>query len=100
VTPQRDLILARIAQHQIPAVYPDSRFWVRAGGLVSYGVDLTDLQRHAADYIDRILKGAKPENLPVQLPTKFELAINLKTAKALGLSVPQKLIYTADEVVE
>ena len=68
--------------------------------LVSYGVDLTDLQRQAAGYIDRILKGEKPQNLPVQLPTKFELAINLKTAKALGLNVPQKLIYTADEVVE
>jgi putative ABC transport system substrate-binding protein len=100
LTPQRDLILARIAQHKIPAVYPDTRFWVRAGGLVSYGVDLTDLQRQAAGYIDRILKGEKPQNLPVQLPTKFELAINLKTAKALGLTVPQKLIYTADEVVE
>jgi putative ABC transport system substrate-binding protein len=95
--PQRDLILARIAQHRIPAVYPDSRFWVRAGGLVSYGVDLTDLERQAAGYIDRILKGAKPQDLPVQLPTKFELAINLKTAKALGLTVPQKLIYTADD---
>jgi putative ABC transport system substrate-binding protein len=96
---RRDLIIARAAQRRIPAVYPFA-FWVRAGGLVSYGIDNPDLQRRAAGYIDRILKGAKPQDLPVQLPTKFELVINLKTAKALGLTVPDKLVSTADEVIE
>jgi putative tryptophan/tyrosine transport system substrate-binding protein len=83
---QREMIIALTARHRLPAVYNDARF-VRAGGLVSYGVDLPDLLRRAAGYIDRILKGAKPQDLPVQLPTKFELVINLKTAKALGLTV-------------
>ena len=84
---------------RIPAVY-NFTLCVRAGGLVSYGTDQPDLQRRAASYVDRILKGEKPENLPVQLPTKFELAVNLKTARALGLTVPDKLLATADEVIE
>jgi putative ABC transport system substrate-binding protein len=97
--PQRDLIVARTAQRRIPAIYPLA-FWTRAGGLISYGIDHSDLQRRAAAYVDRILKGAKPQDLPVQLPTKFELTINLKTAKALGLAVPPELLATADEVLE
>jgi putative tryptophan/tyrosine transport system substrate-binding protein len=97
--PQREMIIALTAHHRIPAVYPVA-FFARAGGLVSYGVDLSDLQRRAAGYVDRILKGAKPQELPVQLPTKFELVINLKAAKALGLNVPPSLLATADEVIE
>jgi putative tryptophan/tyrosine transport system substrate-binding protein len=97
--PQRDLIVTRTVQHRIPAVYPLA-FWARAGGLISYGVDHSDLQRKAAAYVDRILKGARPQDLPVQLPTRFELVINLKTAKALGLTVPATLLATADEVIE
>jgi ABC-type uncharacterized transport system substrate-binding protein len=96
---QSDLIIVRTAQRRIPAVYP-SAFWPRAGGLVSYGPDYLDLHRRAAAYVDRILKGAKPQDLPVQLPTKFQLVINLKTAKALGLNVPAVLLATADEVIE
>jgi putative tryptophan/tyrosine transport system substrate-binding protein len=96
---QRDLIISLAALHRIPAVYYLATS-VRAGGLVSYGVDNADLLSRSADYIDRILKGAKPQDLPVQLPTKFALAINLKTAKSLGVTVPQNLIATADEVVE
>ena len=96
---QREMIIALTARYRIPAIYP-SAFWPQAGGLVSYGVDYFDLQRRAAAYVDRILKGAKPQDLPVQLPTKFQLVINLKTAKALGLNVPDKLLYTADEVIE
>jgi putative tryptophan/tyrosine transport system substrate-binding protein len=99
VQAQSEIIIALTARHRIPAVYNDALF-VRAGGLVSYGVDLSDLLRRAAGYVDRILKGAKPQDLPVQLPTKFELVINLKTAKALCLAVPQKLIYTAEEVID
>ena len=96
---QRDLIISLAASNRIPAVY-SLALCVRAGGLVSYGTDQPDLQRGAASYVDRILKGEKPENLPVQLPTKFELALNLKTAKGLGLTVPDKLPATADEVIE
>jgi putative ABC transport system substrate-binding protein len=96
---QSEMIVSRTAQRRIPVVYPFAS-WARAGGLVSYGVDYLDLHRRAAAYVDRILKGAKPQDLPVQLPTKFELVINLKTAKALGLTVPDKLIYTADEVIK
>jgi putative ABC transport system substrate-binding protein len=95
----RDLIIALAARHRLPAVY-FNRFWAAAGGLVSYGPDLLDPFRRAAGYVDRILKGEKPADMPVQAPTKFELVINLKTAKALGLTVPQSLLASADEVIE
>jgi putative ABC transport system substrate-binding protein len=87
------------ARNRIPAVYFIAVF-VRTGGLVAYGVDHPDLLRRAASYVDRILKGEKPADLPVQLPTKFEFAINLNTAKSLGLTVPQSLLAAADEVIE
>jgi putative ABC transport system substrate-binding protein len=99
LTGHRDLILKLIARYKLPAVYYD-RFSVAAGGLISYGPDFADQFRRAAGYVDRILKGEKPADLPVQAPTKYELVINLKTAKALGLSVPQLLLTTADEVIE
>ena len=95
----RDLIVALAARHHLPAIYPYPEF-ARSGGFISYGVDLADLYRRAASYVDRILKGAKPGDLPIQLPTKFELIINLKAAKALGLSVPLGLLNVADEVIE
>jgi putative tryptophan/tyrosine transport system substrate-binding protein len=95
----RDLIVALAAQHKLPAVYFDRPF-VAAGGLISYGTDLIDQHRRAAGYVDRILKGEKPADLPVQAPTRYELVINLKTAKSLGLTVPPSLQASADEVIE
>jgi putative tryptophan/tyrosine transport system substrate-binding protein len=95
----RELIIALATRHKLPAVYP-FRYYVTAGGLISYGPDSVDQFRLAAGYVDRILRGEKPGNLPVQAPTKYELVINLKTAKALGLTVPDKLLVAADEVIE
>jgi putative ABC transport system substrate-binding protein len=95
----RDLIVTLAARHRLPAVY-NSRFFVAGGGLITYGANPIDQFRHAAGYVDRILKGEKPADLPVQAPTKLELIINLKTAKALGLTVPPSLLAIADEVIE
>jgi ABC-type uncharacterized transport system substrate-binding protein len=96
---RRNLIITLADRHRLPAVYP-FRFHVAGGGLISYGPDVVDQYRRAASYVDRILKGEKPADLPVQAPTKYELAINLKTAKALGLTVPDTLLARADEVIE
>jgi putative tryptophan/tyrosine transport system substrate-binding protein len=95
----RDLVIALVARLRLPAVYP-WRYFVPAGALMSYGIDNIDVLQKAALYIDRILRGAKPADLPVQAPTKFETAVNLKTAKALGLAIPPTLLATADEVFE
>jgi putative tryptophan/tyrosine transport system substrate-binding protein len=95
----RDLIITLAARHRVPAVYPDRAF-AGPGGLISYGSDQVEQMRRAAGYVDRILKGEKPSDLPVQAPTKYELIINLKTAKALGLDVPPSLLARADEVIE
>ena len=96
---QRDTIIAVAAHHQLPAVYP-FRGYVTKGGLISYGIDQVEPYRLAAGYVDRILKGEKPADLPVQYPTKYELVINLRTAKALGLEVPASVLARADEVIE
>jgi putative ABC transport system substrate-binding protein len=94
-----NLIIAAAARYKVPAVYINQPF-VAAGGLISYGPNFADQYRRGASYVDRILRGEKPGDLPVQAPNKYELAINLKTAKALGLSVPQSLLARADEVIE
>jgi putative tryptophan/tyrosine transport system substrate-binding protein len=95
----RDSIIVLAARHRLPTVYP-YRFFATAGGLLSYGIDVADLYRRAATYIDRILRGEKAGDLPVQEPTKFELVINLKTAKSLGITIPETLLATADEVIQ
>ena len=95
----RELIVALTARHRLPAIYP-YRFFAAAGGLISYGPEPADQVRRAAGYVDRILKGEKPGDLPVQNPVKYELVLNLKTASALGLDMPPTLLATADEVIE
>jgi ABC-type uncharacterized transport system substrate-binding protein len=99
INAHRELIVALAERYRLPAIYP-FRFFASSGGLLSYGVDVIDMYRGAASYVDRILKGAKPGDLPVQQPTKFDLVINLRTAKALGLTVPPMLLARADEVIE
>jgi putative tryptophan/tyrosine transport system substrate-binding protein len=99
VTLHRDLIIRLAAQHRLPAVY-GTRFYVANGGLIAYAADPVDQFRRAAGYIDRILKGEKPADLPVQAPTKYELVVNLKTAKAIGLEVPATVLARADEVID
>jgi putative ABC transport system substrate-binding protein len=95
----KDLIISLAARHRLLTIYP-YRYWVDAGGLVSYGIDQVDLYRRVPTYVDRILKGAKPAELPVQLPTRFELTVNLKTAKALGVTITESFLLRADEVIE
>ena len=92
-------IISAAARNNVPAVYQISTF-ARDGGLLSYGADPVDIYRRTATYVDRILRGEKPGDLPVQFPTKFEMAVNLKTAKALGLTVPQSILLRADDVIE
>jgi len=95
----RASIIMAAARNNVPAIYTGSGF-ARDGGLLSYGSDLGDTYRRAASYVDRILRGAKPGDLPVQFPAKFEMVVNLKTAKALGLTVPQSILLRADEIIE
>jgi putative ABC transport system substrate-binding protein len=95
-TRDRKQIVERAAKHRLPAMYDHAE----AGGLMSYGSSIVDLSRHAAAYIDKILKGAKPADLPIQQPAKYELVVNLKTAKALGLTLPPSLLHRADQVIE
>jgi putative ABC transport system substrate-binding protein len=99
VSAHRDLIVALAVKHRLPAVYA-ARHFVSAGGLVSYGPDFLDQFRRAAAYVDRILRGEKPSSLPVQTPTKYELIVNLKAAKALGIEIPATVLARADEVIE
>ena len=98
-TVNRETIIAAVARGRLPAIYP-YRYFVSSGGLISYGIEIVDLYRRAASYIDRILRGTKASDLPVQAPTKFELIINLKTARALQLTVPATLLAQADELIE
>jgi putative ABC transport system substrate-binding protein len=98
-TGQRKLIVDFALAKQLPAIFVDSR-WVTSGGLMSYGIDWLELRRHTAIYVDKILRGVRPADLPVEQPTKFELVINLKTAKSLGLTIPQTLLVRADEVIQ
>jgi putative ABC transport system substrate-binding protein len=93
------IIVELSAKHRVPAIFP-SREFVDAGGLISFGVNYPDLYRRAATFVDKIFKGTKPSDIPVEQPTKFELVVNLKTAKAIGLTVPPMLLARADEVIE
>jgi len=95
----RDLIIGLAARHKLPGIYI-TRLWTAGGGLMSYGADVADQFRRSAAYVDQILKGAKPADLPVQTPIKYELVINLNTARTLGIMVPQTLLARADEVIE
>ena len=99
ISGNRDSIISRVAMQRTPAIYSD-RYFATSGGLISYGIDIAELHRQAGEYVDRILRGTKPADLPAQQPTKFELVINLKAAKALGLEVPPMLLARADEVIE
>jgi putative ABC transport system substrate-binding protein len=93
-------VVERAAKYRLPAMYAFRNFYMEQGGLISYGIDLVDIWRRGAYFVDKILKGAKPADLPVEQPTKFELVINLKTAKALGLTIPPSLLLRADQVIE